>query len=938
MTAKIYTYTDISELSSCSFYPMLCESPQIFTSSGVKSACLRRFSDWREDLCLGFDELMGHLAPLWGTDEARIFAMVNLTAFLREKMDETGDEAEKRHVQSFRKNAYYLYSAITLLMEAGLSPEDLPEEGRNTLLMKEAWSVFLLTEPALDFASAMRRIQDPSFCRDFFCGALFPFSSSPRVVVHGFYYFTPLQQQILSALSKAGFELTFVFSYDRACPHANEIWRDSYRPEKGYPPLSAWQMEGRPAGNLFGSVMEGQTVDGVCGDTDLTYGHSEESDLALRQSAGFAWSEGRPAGRGGKLRLIEYGSQVHFAHDMKRAGREGFSLFSAASAEANEILRDYDPEAYGDLSLFSDPIGQFLTALHRCWDDEKGQIVLDSENLRACFASGWLNDPDHGLSGNTYLRELESLLPAFRDCRTPGEWKERAGFLREACRKAVSAFDEASGNGEGKDRWKSALGNPLLCFGVFAAGRETGGEDSLEKISQIPEIQEIKGIKRQGRNHVRRDGTDAVISLIICLTEILNILFSGSSMTSIGEYLDLLSKILRDLSMGSKWEQKQLEAAGRLFRSLKTSAIAPVPLRATDLAMAFRLLAQGILGEEDSARKRLVRGLESLEAVHIEGKEKLHICLSGLSELPGKSRGYAWPLTGTMMERCREKLTGEKRVLVEALEELLRARPKANRFFLYQAFQNRTLEISWIRERSGKISPPSPYVMMLMRRAGVKIEGQRQHMISFRDPADLGAGIEAGIGTGTEAVKPFELDLWGKRFLPKEAKMAYALCPSRYLLGYVLSPYPFFREIFLQNYALGGLITALCQRMEAENPDRIAKEVLQLFPALRRAERRQILDYLLIRDEGNEISHGQSTAYGGREYTEERLRVLFPDRGLLSSALSAYGNLGQRKSGPVDLESPPAQKKVCVFCPHQGICRNALYAVDDCGEAENYYE
>ena len=98
---------------------------------------------------------------------------------------------------------------------------------------------------------------------------------------------------------------------------------------------------------------------------------------------------------------------MEFVRDMKRVRDQGFFLYSAAAGTANEILRDFYPEEYGDRKLLSYPVGQFVSLLNQMWDENRQEILLDGDCLMECFASGWLTVD--GEAARQYMKDLADL-------------------------------------------------------------------------------------------------------------------------------------------------------------------------------------------------------------------------------------------------------------------------------------------------------------------------------------------------------------------------------------------------------------------------------------------------------------------------------------------------------------------------------------------------
>ena len=175
----------------------------------------------------------------------------------------------------------------------------------------------------------------------------------------------------------------------------------------------------------------------------------------------------------------------------------------------------------------------------------------------------------------------------------------------------------------------------------------------------------------------------------------------------------------------------------------------------------------------------------------------------------------------------------------------------------------------------------------------------------------------------------------------KEAKMDYAICPMKYVFGYVVDKYPSFQNEFHQNYAINGLIAAIYSLMKGRGlgVDEIYRQVIELFPAMRKVEKRQVYDYLRSVDSFKDIDFSKLSETGEMSFTEERLKVHFPNKDVREQAFDEYGKLltpdGKNDvdfyTTAADTETDPYKKTkvdVCLFCQHQDFCRCAVFYAD----------
>ena len=365
MNRPIYTYINLKSLASFPYWKDIKSFPQLTVTADLRKSlkgsldCDKVDGILKDDKSVRaceFRKLSEALLPHWTDDETKFHETVILSQYLRTRISQQKDNETKRWLIGCKRNLHMILSCIVLLEEANISPVDLvPNGDRNIELLLDAWTFLRKNDPAIDTFHARideltnRAAWNPIFMK------VFGTTSINTLVFHGFYYFTPLQERIMRLLECVGVKLVFLFPYDEKYPYANEIWRQTYSVENGYPKLSEWHMEKSSEKEPYGEIFEGHK-----------------------------------AAIPNKLKIREYASVVEFVHDIKHAKEQGYFIYSSNSKMANEILRDFYPEEYGERKILSYPIGQFVSTLNQMWDEDLHDIVLNEDLLIECFSSGWL--------------------------------------------------------------------------------------------------------------------------------------------------------------------------------------------------------------------------------------------------------------------------------------------------------------------------------------------------------------------------------------------------------------------------------------------------------------------------------------------------------------------------------------------------------------------
>lgn len=872
MSREVYTYIDLKQLGKTPFWNKIRNFPQITVTADLrKSLKGSREHDridgiFKEEAIVQACEmrrLMDTLFPKWSDDETKFHETVVLSQYIREQIEKNeGNPETLRWLFGCRRNLGMILSSIVLLEEAGIDITDIHSNGdRNVDFLLEAWNFLILQDPTIPtFRSRIKELEKRS-AWDSILNELFGRTNISTIVFHGFYYFTPIQERVLCLLEKVGIRVIFLFCYNENYPYANEIWRKTYSVENGYPKRSEWYMERSDKKEAYGEIFEG-----------------------------------RKAKITNKLKIKEYATVMEFVHDMKHVSEQGYYIYSANSNAANQILRDFYPDAYGERKILSYPIGQFVNNLNKMWDEDLQDIVLDKERLIECFSSGWLSLD--GVSGKQYMQDLMYILPFFSDCERISEWEERIDFLQQIKEDVVGPFKQNLDADDSIARWQEIMGNPFLNFSVFAV------ED--EKL-------------------------EVILKLIRQLLHMAKELFAENKMLRIQEHIGKLDRILKKHELSNELYEEEREIVKDLFEKLSDSSGLALECFPSDISGALNLYMSGKFseGEIQTNQVGMVSPIYHIDAACIKHDGKVHICFCDSNHMPGGKKEYVWPLTSRHIKDCYER-TGNRLIL--NMIHIMECTYICNRYFLYAALKNQDVQLSWIHDMGDKLLSPSPYIKLISEAAEVKLTPAVRDTITYKKVEEIQAEREKTL--------PYDLERMPAN-VSKEAKMDYAVCPMKYALGYVVEKSPSFQNEFHQNYAVNGLIGAIYSLMKTQGMtvDEIYKNIILLFPAMRKVEKRQVYDYLQYQNSFSDTDFAGYSELGDMQYSDERLKVRFPNKDVRNQAMERYGKLLTPDGctgmdfyvTAADYETNPYKKvklDVCLFCQHQDYCRYAAFAVD----------
>ena len=872
MNREIFTYTDLRLLGKASYWEKIKKYPQITVTADLRK-CLKGIEEYdkvdgmfKNDSLVKvseFRKLSELVLPHWTDDETKFHETIVLSQFFRNELAQKGRQPEMRNrLIGCRRNQGMILSSIILLEEAGISPNDINSNGdKNIELLLDAWKYLIKNDPAINhFHQRLKQLENRS-AWDPIINKLFGQTDIDTLIFHGFYFFTPIQQRIMNLMEKCGFTLKFLFSYDERYPYANEIWRKTYCPENGYPAVEHWIKDKGSNPESYGEIFEG-----------------------------------RKAEIPNKLNIKEYASVMEFVHEMKHAKEQGYYIYSSNPHTANQILKDFYPEEYGERKLLSYPIGQFVSTLNKMWDEDLQDIVLDEDHLIECFSSGWL--AFEGQSGKQYIQDLMNIMPFFKDCTTIEEWEKRIGLLQEINKYVIAPFQKDWDIDDNVARWQEIMGNPFLNFSVFS---------------------------------VSEDKLDIILQLIKQLLSMAKSLFEDNKTIRVQDHIRKLDLILKQHEISNELYEEERELVKDLFEKLSDPSGFTAECFPSDISNALNLYMSGRFqeGEIQSNKVGMVSPIYQIDAAIVKNHGKVHICLCDVKNMPGGKKQYIWPLTGRLIKQCYARTNNP---LIKNMCHVMETPDICNRYFLYAALKNKDVQISWISNMNDKLLAPSPYIKMICEATGIDITPAKRKRITQKRIEELPEG------------KPRTL-IYDNSKMPqdtaKEAKMDYAICPMKYAFGYIVEKFPTFQSEFHQNYAINGLIAAIYSLMKDKGMsiDEIYQQVIQLFPAMRKVEKRQVYDYLQYENSFKDMDYAGFSELGEIAFPEERLKVHFPNKNVRQQALQEYAKLltpdGKQDinfyTTAADTKTNPYQKinlDVCLFCQHQNYCRYAVFHVD----------
>ena len=656
MTRKVYAYQSLINLREHPAWSEIARAPHITATGYLAGAVRDGFSEIRN--VMNIQELLSDMASFWGSRETVFRQFITLSRIIRETENPEGGEALR---ESFRKNKSQVLAAARALAEANVFPDEIVPEDDEEKLFYRIW--YDLEEQEPSFERFRQRLDQMETSR-----AVFEKSTDAEargldtdtVVLHGFYYITPMQERLFDIFEAQGKTLVFLSHIDSEVAAANEIWQSTFTSEDGFPQKDEWVFgyEKHAANRHFSELFDGKAPhDGIAG-----------------------------------ARIIKYRNETEFISDFERLRKERFTVLSTDVARTDELLKMFYPENFRRRHLLSYPAGQYIWCLHAMWNGSAGQIEMDSDMLSACFASGWLEN--NGENAKAYLSDLEMVKTYVSDCRTPEEWRKRLELLLESEEQTRKAFEGPLERLSGEvSREHRIMANPMLNFSCFSADR-----NRLEKLAGF-----VDGIAQTAEFLFSENGETDIAGHMKKINELLK---EGNELDLLDEEKAVISEISERLA-----SDRQMEGA----------CLPEDIADAIMIAIGGGILDEEneITGDFDM---QIVKPIYQAEGAALKTDGRVHLCLADDSRLPGGKRDYPWPVTRKMLENLDMAQPEKYYRYVQDMINTAENMTLAKRYLMFTLLENSYVEFSWIEEEDGKTLGMSPYLAVLADALSVPVE------------------------------------------------------------------------------------------------------------------------------------------------------------------------------------------------------------------------
>lgn len=552
-----------------------------------------------------------------------------------------------------------------------------------------------------------------------------------HIVIHGVHQFSPLLLRAIEEIAKYK-KVILLINYQEQYKNIYQTWIDIY---------SAFDCEIQ---NFEGIEYYPVDVSAVSYDGNLLAhnigkligGHKE--DISVRKPYEIIEFDNMTEFASYVAKVFEDAEKKDPEHPMNAMKEQIY----AADSSANDILKVYFPEQFGERQFLNYPLGHFFIAIANMWDLEtNGIIISDINDIRECLGAGILAEATTGRLVSTFGK-LEAL---FDGCASIDDMLSRIKKVRKN-KKYVS-----------DEKRQEYLGH--ISYYSVSSIELKELEEALNEVEELASFF-YEDFEKRPSNFRRfyKKLKQYLQEEILEERELSE------------EFTDIISRVLSRLD-----EVENIDASAS-FECLKST-------------MSLYLVQESKPGK---SANWIVRNFEQIDGDVLRTyKEKdnsiLHFaCLTDEDIDSVKQREFTWPLNGDFFEVAQNPVDWKYQVYVKARKEYKNFKRYALIYGL--EFNRGNYKLSFVK-RDGDQEREPYYLLKIL---GVKKERNIDRRINHKMEALSDIQIKNGISGKYQNCDYYRFKICKKRFLLESLVEGNTIYKDNFLLAKYL-------EVWLEN-------------------------------------------------------------------------------------------------------------------------------------------
>lgn len=734
MAITIYTYRDPYKLNNEPYWDEIKQCPYFCVSQTLVNGLKYLYKkDFVQGRVTTVQNLIESLFKYWESTACIVKQHTDIDNIIANGLPPIlGSSMQENIARAFLFNREEVFKSIRVLFELNINVNDVLTEKLTPeqIFIVELYKQILSSDKKKDFA--LNYSFDEVQINDAVCNAMRGATrqdldigsiTMDTIVIHGVHQFSPIMLRAIEQIA-AYKKVILLFNYQPQYQNAYQTWIDIY---------SAFDcaitdfggIEFKPSLDLpisyTGNILADNLGKLICGKAnEVTFSHSYEITEFDNMTEFASYVAG----------VFEAASKADPSNPMEMMHEQIY----AADSSANNILKIYFPEQFGERQFLDYPLGHFFLAIANMWDAVNNEILItDINDVKECLEAGILKED--------YFGQLSSI------------WR-KAASLFEGC----SSIDDMTSRLKKIRKTQKHLTDATQKEYVSHISYFSLSKDEIAMLEQaLTDLDELAAYfyeDFENRSHNFREFYKRLKNYL--QQDVLDAHDLGE------EFSDIIRRVLERLE-----EVENIDASAS-FECLKAT-------------MSVYLVQETKPGK---SANWIVRNFEQIDGdimrslnEKVKGKPIVYhfACLSDEDIDSVKHATFPWPLTDAFFEIAQEPVDWKYQVYVKARKEYKNFKRYALLFGL--EFNRAQFKLSFVKRDGDK--EREPYYLL-------KILGVRKNPY---EETRMGQFLEdvSSINTTTSTVQVYsEFDYY-----------RYRICKYRFLLESIIEKTTIYKDPFL---------------------------------------------------------------------------------------------------------------------------------------------
>lgn len=395
MSIVIYAYHDPYRLNKEKFWDEIINCPYFCVSQTLVNGLRKIYSkDLESGRVTTVKNLTDSLYKEWMSTSCVVKQHTAIDNIISMGFSTIHDDEKENIRKAFLLNRDEVFCSIRTMFELNINIQDIimykltPEQEYIVDIFKK----ILNSEKARDFT--LKRDFDEQDISEALIGAMQTVNKGfdaksvnmDTIVIHGIHQFSPIMIRTIEEIGKYK-KVILLFNYQKQYKTVYQTWVDIYSAfdcpisdydSTEYHPadLSSLSYQGNVLADNMGKLINGRKEDIVI---NKPYEMIEFDNMT--EFAGYV------------AKVFEDAERINPEQPMMAMQEQIY----AADSSANNILKIYFPEQFGERQFLNYPLGHFFIAIANMWDSvTNGIVVNDINDIKECLGTGILEESSTG--------------------------------------------------------------------------------------------------------------------------------------------------------------------------------------------------------------------------------------------------------------------------------------------------------------------------------------------------------------------------------------------------------------------------------------------------------------------------------------------------------------------------------------------------------------